>query len=144
ILSGPFIMISDWIKEPVAAIIPLFLCLSFGFSRSFFQDILHFQGDLLVGEKSLSVKLGDEILMKWLYVICILQVLVLSLYTIFDVHKAIPLLIGSILFLLIVYAYNKKFVIIPSRAEIFSELALISITYFVWITDEFSKITKWP
>lgn len=142
VLSGPFINAERWLQDPISALFPLFLCLSFGISRSLFQDILHFQGDLLVGEKSLSVLFGDERLIKWLFGVSILQLLLLTIHILSGNLWGIPLLLSSIFFLLIVFAYQKRFILIPSRAEIFSDIAIISTGYFVFILNRLVHITS--
>lgn len=142
ILSGPFINAEKWIQEPLSALFPLFICLSFGIARSLFQDILHFQGDLLVGEKSLSVIFGDERLIKWLFGVCILQIVLLTIHILSGNFLGMPLLLSSVLFILTVFAYYKRLILIPSRAEIFSDIAIISTGYFVFILNRLVHITS--
>lgn len=142
-LSGPFIFFENWIRNPSSAWVPVVLCLSFGFARSLFQDILHFQGDLIVGDKSLSVVLGDEKLMKCLFGVCLFLVVFLFALAFYYGIWAFPLLFSSLLFFAVILAYQKRVIIIPSRAEILSDLAIISTCYFVFVMKQSGKFLSW-
>jgi len=143
LLSGPFLHKDSWLKDPISQLLPTLLCATFAITKSLFQDILHFQGDLLTGERSLSVTFGTEKLLRLIFLICTLQIIIIVGLILTNNIYGFPLLVASFSFLFCLIGYKLKLILIGSRLEMLSELSFLMIIYTLWVQDWLLDGIRW-
>jgi len=142
-LSGPFLHRNSWIQDPFSQLFPTLLCATFAITKSLFQDILRFQGDLLMGERSLSVTFDTERLLRWTFVISGLQMIITVGLILTGNIYGFPLLLASFAFLFCLLGYKLKLILIGSRLEMLAELSFVLIIYTLWLQDWFLNKISW-
>ncbi len=145
ILSGPFLLFLYEKNETLPIVSITLFCLNLGLLRSLILDVLHLQGDLIIGQKSLSVKLGDKRVNRYILYLLISCLLILVIAGALGLFSTVSFALTFALvgIFLCYISYTKRWVMIPSRVEILLESMFLFMGYISYIWDRLISNNSW-